>query len=183
MLIGSLVIILLFTSCGPGQLFGPTITPSPTPTSTPTITPSPTSTPTPTLTPTLTPTPTITPSPTLIPGIGSPIIIKGVGVQVKSAELVAKPPSGMYLTSSDYIVLEVVFNFSGNDNYGALLRELVITDENGFESKIGPVFTITFGSSSTDTTLYFGVKKGVKHFSLRLPGGQVIDLTPVLKNK
>ena len=54
------VISLLVSSCGPGQLFGPTITPSPTLTLTPTITPSPTLTPTPTstLTPTITPTPT-----------------------------------------------------------------------------------------------------------------------------
>jgi len=54
------MISLLVSSCGPGQLFGPTITPSPTPTLTPTITPTPTLTPT----PTSTPTPTITPTPT-----------------------------------------------------------------------------------------------------------------------
>jgi len=54
------VISLLVSSCGPGQLFGPTITPSPTATLTPTITPSPTLT----RTPTSTPTPTITPTPT-----------------------------------------------------------------------------------------------------------------------
>ncbi len=50
---------LIATSCGPGQLFGPTITPTPTntltPTPTSTITPSPTSTPTPTATPSPTP--------------------------------------------------------------------------------------------------------------------------------
>lgn len=46
---------LLTSGCGPGQLLGPTITPSPTPTSTPTSTP--TRTPTPVPTATLTPTP------------------------------------------------------------------------------------------------------------------------------
>jgi len=50
---------LLFSGCGPGQLLGPTITPTPTSTSTPT----PTSTPTATFTPTATATATFTPTP------------------------------------------------------------------------------------------------------------------------
>lgn len=49
--------VILLSACGPGQVFGPTITPS----STTTPTPTPTSTSTPTSTPTLTPTPTPTP--------------------------------------------------------------------------------------------------------------------------
>jgi hypothetical protein len=59
----------LFSSCGPGQLFGPTLTPTPTNTATPTLTPTPTITPTPThtFTPTLTFTPTNTPTITLTP--------------------------------------------------------------------------------------------------------------------
>jgi hypothetical protein len=54
--------ILLVSGCGPGQLFGPMLTPTPTATSTPTATPMPTATSTPTATPmpTLTPTPGIT---------------------------------------------------------------------------------------------------------------------------
>lgn len=51
---------LLVTSCGAGQLFGPTITPSPTITLTSTSTPTPTQTPTPTVT--LTPTSTHVPT-------------------------------------------------------------------------------------------------------------------------
>jgi len=51
---------LLFVSCGPGQLLGPTLTPTPTMTATPTITPTPA--------PTATATPM--PTPTAIPGIG-----------------------------------------------------------------------------------------------------------------
>lgn len=42
-----LIIVLFFTSCGPGQILGPTITPSPTVTITPTKIPRPTSTPIP----------------------------------------------------------------------------------------------------------------------------------------
>ena len=57
-----LLVTLAVSGCGPGQLLGPTITPSPTTTLTPTLTPTPTSTPT--LTPTATPTntPTLTPT-------------------------------------------------------------------------------------------------------------------------
>jgi hypothetical protein len=56
--------VSFLTACGPGQLFGPTITPSPTltltSTSTPTFTPSPTATLTPTYTKTLVPSKTST---------------------------------------------------------------------------------------------------------------------------
>ena len=64
-----LITSLLLSGCGPGQLFGPTLTFTPTDTATPTITPTltptltPTFTSTPTLTPTLTPTRTRTPTP------------------------------------------------------------------------------------------------------------------------
>lgn len=61
-----LVFSIFLSSCGPGQLFGPTITPTPTSTSTPTLTPTNTLTltPTNTLTPTSTNTPTNTPTST-----------------------------------------------------------------------------------------------------------------------
>jgi len=59
------VLILFFSACGPGQLFGPSVTPSPTWTNTQTLTPTASSTLTPTLTPSLTSTPTLTPTPKL----------------------------------------------------------------------------------------------------------------------
>ncbi len=57
MLAVCLSLSLLLSACGPGQLFGPTITP----TRTSTLTPAPTATSTSTLTPTSTPTPTLPP--------------------------------------------------------------------------------------------------------------------------
>jgi len=77
-LILMVLMIFLFSSCGPGQLFGPTITPTPTytpsqtPTATPTMTLTPTNTPSPTLTsiPTETATPTETPPPISISALG-----------------------------------------------------------------------------------------------------------------
>lgn len=70
----SISLLILFSlflaACGPGQLFGPTLSPTPTLTSTPTLTPTSTFT----LTPTLTSTSTITPLPTItstpLPGLG-----------------------------------------------------------------------------------------------------------------
>lgn len=59
-----LLLSTLFSACGPGQLFGPTLTP--TPSATPTHTP----TPTPTLPPTATSTPLPTATSTPLPGLG-----------------------------------------------------------------------------------------------------------------
>lgn len=61
---GCLVLSLLISGCGPGQMFGPTLTPTSTATATPTRTPTPTPTFTPTQTPTVTPTrtPSLTPT-------------------------------------------------------------------------------------------------------------------------
>ncbi len=60
-----LLFSLVLSGCGPGQVFGPTITPTPTITYTPTQTPTSTPTPTPTATSTqtATPTPSATPTP------------------------------------------------------------------------------------------------------------------------
>jgi hypothetical protein len=60
-LVACILISLFLSACGPGQLFGPTITPSPTAT----LTPTPTDTPTPTPVPTSTLTPTPSPIPTI----------------------------------------------------------------------------------------------------------------------
>ena len=60
-----LLLSLLLSSCGAGQVLGPTLTPNPTSTNTPTLTPTSTKTPIPTVTPL--PTNTSTPSPTPIP--------------------------------------------------------------------------------------------------------------------
>ena len=77
-----LTLSMFVSSCGPGQIFGPTLTPTPThsptpthtftPTATYTVTPTPTATSTPTLTLTSTRPPTKTPTltPTPLPGLG-----------------------------------------------------------------------------------------------------------------
>ena len=70
------VLSLQLSACGPGQLFGPSITP------TPTFTPSPTFTPAPTFTPTLTstPRPTVTPPPSRTPTSTQPTSGRTLGI-------------------------------------------------------------------------------------------------------
>jgi hypothetical protein len=72
---------LLFSGCGPGQAFGPTVTPIPTSTSVPTSTLVPTSTSTPTQMPTATEIPTITPTVTFTP---TPVQVCNPGAVVTS---------------------------------------------------------------------------------------------------
>ena len=62
----SLVASFILSACGPGQMFGPTVTPTLTSTLTPTFTPTATSTLTATATPTATSTLTTTPIPTVV---------------------------------------------------------------------------------------------------------------------
>lgn len=67
-----LITSLIISGCGPGQLFGPTITSTPTKTMTPTTTHTPTATSTRTSTPTKTPTRTPSPTPTLPINVPTP---------------------------------------------------------------------------------------------------------------
>jgi Tol biopolymer transport system component len=66
--------VILSSGCGPGKMFGPTLTPTPTNTPIPTNTPTPTNTQTPTPTSTPTSTPTYTPTPTPIGGASGIIV-------------------------------------------------------------------------------------------------------------
>jgi hypothetical protein len=98
-----LVLILTLTSCGPGKLLGPTITPIPTPTSTFTLALTPTVTPSPTTT--LTPTRTITPPVLGLPGATIP---DGLGVnvlfyQADQTELDTLSTAGFRIVRLDYI--------------------------------------------------------------------------------
>jgi hypothetical protein len=118
-----LVLILILTSCGPGKLLGPTITPIPTPTSTftlaliPTVTPSPTTS--------LTPTPTITPPVLGLPGATIP---DGLGVnvlfyQADQTELDTLSTAGFRIVRLDYIwtmvesTSQVVYDFRIFDSF------------------------------------------------------------------
>ena len=141
------------SSCGPGQLFGPTITPSP------------------------------PPSPTPIPGIQAPITVNGIEAQVQSAIVGAELPAGYRLTSAAETSLNVEMTFSGSEDFGDLWKELVVVDENKNESHTGlySVKMNSDGTMSNTPTFIFGVKKDAKVFSLRFPDGQVIELTPILE--
>jgi hypothetical protein len=74
---------IFLSGCGPGQIFGPTITPKPTETPTSTETSTSTATNTPTFTITCTPTPTNTPTPVVI----GPIISHDIGIVLTYAKV------------------------------------------------------------------------------------------------
>jgi hypothetical protein len=76
-----IVLNLVLSGCGPGQAFGPTVTPIPTSTSVPTPTLVPTSTSTPTQMPTATDIPTITPTVAFTP---TPVQVCNPGAVVTS---------------------------------------------------------------------------------------------------
>lgn len=97
-----LVLSMALTACGPGQWFGPTITPTATITPTPTNT----STPTPSLTPTpIPPTATATPIPIILTDGTHKWIVKSVSLGDTSDY----PPPSDYFLLPDYTYLVIGF--------------------------------------------------------------------------
>jgi hypothetical protein len=85
-----LAMSMVISACGPGQLFGPTLTPTPTNTLTSTSTPTSTNTATPTSTPTPTMTRTATPTPIVYDGQWSGTTKQGwpISFKVKDNKIV-----------------------------------------------------------------------------------------------
>jgi hypothetical protein len=110
--------------------------------------------------------------------------VNGIGVQIQSAVLGAELPSGYRLRSGYDTALQLDLEFSGSEEWGDFLDQIVVVDENGNESHSG-VGQITMAQSGEilSHTIFFGVKKDAHNFTLRLPDGQVIDLTTVLESR
>lgn len=106
-----LAMSLLDTGCGPGQLLGPTLTPTPTPTLMPTPMPTSTNTPTPTSTPTVTPSPTPTLTPT--PGLG--VAVVGGQWEITIIEAVTTDLWLNYSPKSGYAMLVLDMSFRNLD--------------------------------------------------------------------
>ena len=118
-----LVLSMLVSGCGPGQVLGPPVTPTFTATPIPTATPRPTKTSTPTAT--LTPTPTHTPVPQEL-GIGIPFSIRGWEITITNVHIESKwegptldgsgrtilftPNEGM-----TFLIVDSTFNFDGSE--------------------------------------------------------------------
>lgn len=118
------ILTLILTSCGPGKLFGPTITPSPTitpiitPTFTPTVTSSPTITPTKTYTPTTTPLVSDLPGATIPEGLGAQVLF----YQADQTELDTLSTAGLSIVRLDFIWTMIestpgVYNFQTFDPF------------------------------------------------------------------
>jgi hypothetical protein len=129
------------------------------------------------------------PSPTPIPGIGAPISVAGVGIQVISAQRGGTPPIG-YTVKAGYDLLSVDIELSGDIAFADLLgqvdikKNVVIVD--GDRTVTPDFFNVPMTTLSSTTppyamTLIFGVRKETPSFALQLPDGQTIDLTPVMK--
>jgi hypothetical protein len=166
---------LALAGCGPGQLFGPTLTPTPTDTPTPTSTP----------TATATSTPTATPTPR--PGLDTPILIKGIGFLFNSAELTdtyvdgnttynPTSPADTFLIVKATIPGEYVDAASSEDIGGWTVRA---------NDSITPSFIVTMTGTINSVkqgkvTWVFVVSESEKSFSLTFPGGIEFDLDPIL---
>lgn len=133
-MVGFLAVSLLISGCGPGQVFGPTLTTTPTVTATPTFAPTftPTLTQTPTPTSTFTPTVTATPSPTPQPPTPTPKSTTGLVSGRAFWEKTGNPVAGVQLifgegvtTLGEGIITDAQGNFSAEVKPGSFYVSLM----------------------------------------------------------
>lgn len=164
-----LVCYLLFQGCTSGQTQA-AIEPTVTPTSS--ITPSPL--------PTSTPTLTLTPSPTPIPGIGTEILVDGIGFKVQAAIVGAEPLANFRLRSGYDTTLHVQITFPYEEGMAYLtenFKKIAVVDKNGRESSLEAISDIL----SNTPWLLFEVAMDLDDFSLKFPDGQVVALMSILQ--
>jgi hypothetical protein len=135
-----LIVTMVVSSCGPGQLFGST------PTITPTITPTPTTTPTPTITPTVTPTPRPDPI----------AVLKANGFNQDNSTTFCKKNPCIYYTKSHPDTNVIIWN---DGKFEIHLWNLVELDSAGVQTQldllqniITPLYTPDIVSFVMDTT-------------------------------
>jgi len=153
-----LILCLSLTACGPGQMFGPTITPSPTitPTSTPRLTPTITPSPTSTLTPTITPSPTPSTSCTIPDG-------KWEGEVEKTANyyIHARKPLFSFEVKQCFLLAVEIWSFPATNKIFMTFIDSVPINDNSFNYDIvDQSGTHTFegvftSETSADGTLFF----------------------------
>ena len=163
------------SGCGPGQPFGPAVSPPPTGTSTPTAAPTPTRT----LVPSATPLP--------IPGVGTPILIEGIGILFTGAELydtfaiddqAATPvfSADMYLLVAAVIPEEYLDKAmtAGIQSWDVTVNDSIPYAY--FSSQFGIFNRVRQGKLSW----VFAVGKTETSFVLHFPGGIDFNLAPLL---
>ena len=173
-----LVMILAISGCGSGKSPSPAIppvsinTPIP-PTAMSTDTPIPT-TAVPTDTP-IPPTPTIT----AIPGSKEPVVIGDFNLKISTVDLNDKGYNGMtpYPMTADQTVLTVVVSPVSGDFGNLSTLKVWVIDEQGNRTDAGTTLSV---ESNNQIIWLFPVPKTSHSFFLHFPGGEVIDLTPLL---
>jgi hypothetical protein len=144
------LLMVLLSSCGPGQFLGPTLTPTSTPTITPTFTPTTTSTPEPTFTPTF----TSTPEPTYTP-IGTDVPLVTRVFQNEKFDDISSfgtkfVPDGNYSLSNGLLMLEdpLVSGDPWADGSARIFSTFTVKQGNGylllFRTKPKASFFVTF---------------------------------------
>ena len=171
LLIAISVLSLFMASCGPGQIFGPSFTPTPTNTLTPTPTFTPTSTPTNTPRPTATPRPTTTPSPT--PDLSCGIENGDWESNEKNTGFITKPV--LIFTVKDCRVTTGFFwaSFSSFVTYGLPIKSVTFIFNKIF------IYSNTDNSGTVTITGIFDTEKSA-HGTIFFPKGfnvYPIDLT------
>ena len=154
-----LMLSLFISGCGPGQLFGPTMTP------------------TPTLTPI--PPPTMTPDP--FRGITSAITIQGVSIRIesvyKSLEYYVKGTSNIVTpTNPKHIFLVVIIEYTSEDGINPIddwYSDVSVTDSSGYISR-NEIF-------NQPNTWVFIIRKSSSNHILHLPDDNHIPIESIIK--
>jgi hypothetical protein len=148
-----LVMSLVMSGCGPGQMFGPTVTPTPTLTPTSTLTP----TATPTFTPSATPTVTYTPTPTLTPTLSC---------SVQNGEWSGK---GVSFTVENCVITSANFLFANGDQFTMRfwIEDIPIVDDKFQSYEATMEFSGTF-TSPTKCDAQLKLPEGTAELQLSL---------------
>ena len=175
-----LVVSLVISGCGPGQLLGPTLTPTSTSTLTPTVTPTntPTATPVPTYTP-IPPTATATPIP-------KPRLTTSVGVlEISSVQRGDRFPPGCSLDSlacqqaqAGYQVLVVWLESAEGSDPADISSDLFEASQGVYVIAADGSQTNSMGGGMIASRLFvaFTPPASATDFQLFWPGNSVVDL-------
>ncbi|MBN1439143.1 MAG: hypothetical protein JW929_07025 [Anaerolineales bacterium] len=168
----ALISASLLAGCGPGQLFGPTFTPTPTNTLTPTLTSTPTNT------STATPTSTLSPTSTPRPVVG-PLSVRGIEILLTSTVLefntchfktlvITLANGGKCLTVFG-TVTPASADRAATEDFGKWLVQLDTIYKG-----------IYIGDSPTELAWFFILPTEEKRYFINFPGSAAADLTPIL---
>jgi hypothetical protein len=128
---------------------------------------------------------TPSPSPVTAAGIDAPLLVDGLELQLTSADRqdrwVADLDGSVYRPNTQHDELLIVAGTVTGSVDVLQTWEVSITDSGGRSDDPGVTSTTsTEGESGGEVEWVFVVARNARSFSLNLPGGETIDLTPLL---